>query len=331
MEKTNYWCYRIDRSKIQFFKEELDHGRLRQGWGWDEKQDLRNLEMDRGAKRNLPMFNKVKKNDILLVPALPSSGEVAIIKATEDWSKGYRFEIKKGQKDYGHIFPAEIITSFTRRNEHVSGNIRSTLRNPGRFWNINQYAEDVETLKNIKGDDLKKSKDYVSKMDSLVRNAFNESFEEDIFFNVLEDRFNHSFTSEEWEFVLVKGLQLMFPFYHVERVGGNKEKEHGTDILIKLPSIPGRQEYAIAIQVKDYKGVVGDHVIDQIKKADQYWESHELKLIDKWVIITEAEETLNGSLIENRTDVKIIFKEELKKLLGNFGKKMIGIGAEEDL
>ena len=325
MEKTNYWCYRIDRSKIQFFKDELYEGRLRQGWGWDEKQDLRKLEMDSGAKRNLPMFNKVKKDDILLVPALPSSGEVAIVKATEDWSKGYKFEIQKGQKDYGHIFPAEIITSFTRRNEHVSGSIRSTLRNPSRFWNINQYAEDVEVLQNIKDDELKKSKDYVSKMDSLVRNAFNENFNEDQFIKDLEDRFNHSFTSEEWEFILVKGLQLIFPFYHVERVGGNKEKEHGTDILIKLPSIPGRQEYAIAIQVKDYKGIVGNHVIDQIKKADQYWESQELKLIDKWVIITEAEGSLNGSLKDDQTDVKIIFKEDLKKVLGEIGKKMIGV------
>ena len=40
MGKKNYWGYRIDKSKISFFKNELNEGRLRQGWGWDEAQDL---------------------------------------------------------------------------------------------------------------------------------------------------------------------------------------------------------------------------------------------------------------------------------------------------
>lgn len=61
MSKRNYWCYRIDTSKIKYFESELTEGRLRQGWGWDDKQDLRNFKMDEGAGRNFAMFNRVKK------------------------------------------------------------------------------------------------------------------------------------------------------------------------------------------------------------------------------------------------------------------------------
>ena len=69
MGKKNYWCYRVDTSKIKFFTNELNEGRLRRGWGWDEAQDLRNFKLDEGAGRNRPMFNKVK-GDILLIPQL---------------------------------------------------------------------------------------------------------------------------------------------------------------------------------------------------------------------------------------------------------------------
>lgn len=61
----NYWGYRINKNKIDFFRSELEQGRLRQGWGWDSKQCLTRLEMDSGAKRNLPIFNKVKKRRYL--------------------------------------------------------------------------------------------------------------------------------------------------------------------------------------------------------------------------------------------------------------------------
>jgi len=85
MSTKNYWCYRIDTNRIKFFMDELNNGRLRQGWGWDERQNLREIKMDKGARRNLPMFNKVKKGDILLIPQLPTWGEIAVVEATDDW------------------------------------------------------------------------------------------------------------------------------------------------------------------------------------------------------------------------------------------------------
>jgi hypothetical protein len=42
----HYWGYRIAVDRIDFFRAELENGRLRQGWGWDNLQDLRNMKMD---------------------------------------------------------------------------------------------------------------------------------------------------------------------------------------------------------------------------------------------------------------------------------------------
>ena len=323
MSERNYWCYRIDTNKIKFFKKELHNGRLRQGWGWDEGQNLKDFKVDEGAGRNLAMFNKVKKGDILLIPQLPSWGHIAIAEATEDWSKGYRFEIDKSSGDYGHIFPAKFHKKFTRNNENVTGNLRSTLKNPSRFWSINHYSEDVESLLLIPEDGLVKKQDHQSRLTSIVGDVFTESFDETLFSDKLYDRFIEQFTREEWEFALVNGLSELFPFYQVERVGGKEEKNHGTDILIKLPSLLSDYEYAIAIQVKDYEGTVGNSVIKQINKADAYWESENLKLIEKWVIVTKAPRTSNLELAKNDSNVKVIFAGELKELLNRIGRRMI--------
>lgn len=325
MAKRNYWCYRIDTNKIKYFMDELNNGRLRQGWGFHKDQNLRILTMNRGAYRNRPMFNKVKKGDILLVPQLPDWGRVAIVEATQDWSEGYYFSIDK-YNDYGHIFPAKFIKSFTRNNENVTGNLRSTLKNPSRFWSINHYSDDVEHLLNIPEDGLVKKQDHQSRMTSLIGNVFNEVFSEKDFSDKLYDKFNEQFTREEWEFALTNGLQEVFPFYQVERVGGKEEKKHGTDILIKLPSLLSDYEYAIAIQVKDYEGSVEKtKLINQINKADSYWESENLKLIEKWVIITKAPKNTNSELSNNDSDVRIIFAEDLQELLNRIGKKIVGV------
>ena len=325
--ERNYWCYRIDTSQIKFFMEELNNGRLRQGWGWDNRQDLREFKMDEGAGRNRSMFEKVKKNDILLIPRLPSWGYVAIVEATEDWNLGYQFKIHETLEDYGHIFPASFIKKFTRKNENVTGNLRSTLKNPSRFWNINHYAEDVEKLLELSQDDLKERQDHYSRLTSITGDIFNDVFreqEEQDFKNKLYDKFMEQFTGEEWEFTLVNGLKELYPFYQIERVGGKDEENHGTDILIKLPSLLNDYQYAIAIQVKDYEGEVGQEVIDQINKADNYWENGNLKLIEKWVIVTKAPKEINEDIAKNESGVRILFAGEFKNLLSRIAKNIIG-------
>lgn len=325
MENRNYWCYRVDTTKTDYFTKELQEGRLRQGWGFNNKQDLRNFLMDEGAGRNRPMFNNVKKGDILLIPQLPNWGEIAIVEATEDWNVGYRFESDLEYGHFGHIFPARFCRKFSRNNENVTGNLRSTLKNPSRFWNINHYAQDVERLLVTEETELSRRQDYNSRFENAIGLVFRQVFDDKVFADKLFDKLTEQFTREEWEYALVYGLRTKFPFFQVDRVGGPEEKNHGTDILIKIPSILSNYEYAIAIQVKDYVGFVGTEVIDQINKADSYWDSRNLKLIEKIVIITKADKEQNKQLSDNESNVKFIFANELKQLLSEIGKTFIGM------
>jgi len=323
----NYWGYRIDTNKIEFFSNELAQGRLRQGWGYLEGQDLRKLTTDEGAKRNLSMFRKVKKNDILLVPNLPAWGCVAIVEATEDWEIGYRFDIIKEIGDYGHIFPARYIKHFLRSNEYVTGTIRATLKNLLRFWNIGHCGKDIEELLKMESSALETEQSYEDRFDNSIESAFYAVFDEKKFSDELYNELTKQFTSAEWETALVRGLKRIFPSYIIEKVGGASESEHGTDILMKIPGIIPNFQYCIAIQVKDYEGFVASDVIGQINKADKYWNSdlNAMKLIEKIVIVTRAEKDDNKQLLDNESGVRFIFSSGLKELLTDIGKAFVGI------
>ncbi|MBP7256055.1 MAG: hypothetical protein KBA13_03195 [Chitinophagales bacterium] len=311
----NYWCFRIDTNRQKFFKEEIFKGRLRQGWGWDEAQDLRNLKMDEGAGRNKPIFNNVKKGDILLVPQLPTWGKVIVVEATEDFNIGYQFSIDSKLGDYGHIFPVKYLKSFDRHNANIGGGIRSTLKNPSRFWNINHYANDVNHIFEYTDENsLNSIQNINDRLDSTIESTFNEIFDSNEFKNKLFENVLKQFTREEWEMVLVYGFKKIYPHFIVERVGGITEAKHGTDILIKIPSIVPDQQYAIAIQIKDYDNIVSSDVIDQINKADDYYRNLNLKLIEKIVIIIRSKKDQNTHLINNSSDVRFLFTEDLKQL-----------------
>ena len=93
----NYWGYRIDTRARDYFYEEIEKGNLRQGWGYMESQDLRlGKGTDESAKGNFPIYEKVKRGDILLVPRAGNWNNIAIVEATDDFCTGYRFEIDPG-------------------------------------------------------------------------------------------------------------------------------------------------------------------------------------------------------------------------------------------
>ena len=182
--RKNYWGFRIETQaeiREELFKE-LNNGKLRQGWGYKEEQQLPDTT-DKGARKNLRMYREVKKGDILLIPRVSDWEEVAIVEATEDWDTGYEFKIseiknKDGNKDFGHIFPAKFIESFNRRGSDVTANIRTSLKNRGRFWKMTHLSEEIENLqKNIQNNKEKISDE--EKMKSIISYAFNKVFNEE--------------------------------------------------------------------------------------------------------------------------------------------------------
>ena len=320
----HYWGYRINTDRANFFWEELENGRLRQGWGYDPGQDLRIKAVNEGAFRNLRMLN-VKKGDILLIPRIHQWNEVSIVEATEDWNLGYRYEIDQKHGDYGHIFPARFLKDFRRDSEAVSGDVRSSLRNPMRFWNMDRYGKSVEQILAAEQSILTTSQKPEDRFINSIVDVFGSAFDGSMFSNDLFDKMCNQVSAAEWEFVLVAGLKLLYPepYFHVQHTGGRSEVNHGTDITITFPSIAEETEYVIAIQVKDYEGYVARDVIAQINKAEAYFKEQNQILIDKIVIITKAPKDVNQMLVDNSGDVKFIFANELKTLLSVMGRQYI--------
>ena len=124
----------------------------------------------------LRIYNKVKKDDILLIPRCPSWDEVTIAIATEDFDKGYSYEIDDELGDYGHCFPAKIIKAFVRNNEKVSGQIRATIKNISRFWNIDHCEVDIERLISEKNVDLQSTQSYETSFGNAVYDSFESAF-----------------------------------------------------------------------------------------------------------------------------------------------------------
>ena len=69
--------------------------------------------------------------------------------------------------------------------------------------------------------------------------------------------------------------------------------------------------------------------MDQICKADDYfWKEEGSVLIDKYLIIIKAQSEINKNLIEyaEQNHVKILFDNDVKKLLSKMARAFIGDG-----
>ncbi len=318
MEKINYWGFRIDTSNRSYFYDEMLKGNLRQGWGYNVSQNLKSDKVDTSARRNLPIYNKVKKGDILLVPHIAEWDEIAIVEAVEDFDKGYKFEIDPQIGDYGHIFPARFLRCFSRNNINVDADIRETFKCRSRFWNINRCEEQIKKILEMPITELKTSSSYRER----IRKTVESSFENDIFSQKVYTKLNNLNQASEWEFVLCEGLRMICPdSYSIYTTSNKDEKKHGADIIIRIPGLLDNT-YIIAIQVKDFINEVDKKVIKQICKADEYFEKEEGSiLIDKYIFITRTEKDVNEELFEEAkmAGVKILFGRDIQKLLSKIG------------
>lgn len=328
--KTRYWGYRIATNEIKFFQDELAEGRLRQGWGHDG-QNLRGGRdnIDRATRKNLRML-EVKKGDVVLVPRLPTWGEVAIAEATEDWHAGYRFERAPDRTGFGHIFPARCVASFARSSLPVSGALRRTLRYQGRFWNIDDLGHDVEQIRRASSE----TRGAALTDDALIRGLvaavcweYGPKIEHDVI-----SRLHRGLEGKAWETVLAAILRERFPGAAVTHVGGPGEVATGTDVLVTVPGIVRDRDYAIAIQIKDYTGKIGaaatQRLIQQISKANTWGDDPDKKVIDRAVVLVRASEADNKDLVAEvgratGDEVTLVFKEDLEPMLLEFAQRVI--------
>jgi len=175
-------------------------------------------------------------------------------------------------------------------------------------------------IKNLEGN--RESTSVIENIKNIVSEQVKSYFNLKECCDKIVDEYNQKFVASQWEEVLKDILEKIYPGYKIKKTGGSKEEEHGTDVLVNIPGISISESYNIAIQVKHYKGKISDEnintIIDQVKKAEKYGrEEEEGKLIDKILVITPAKKEENPKLIEEckKEDIKVIFSEELKKLI----------------
>lgn len=327
--EKQYWGFRVDvrNSDVypDYYETELKEKQvLRQGWGYDESHNLKcwNREnVSRELRVNLRMYDEVKRGDIILIPRIPKWGTVTIAEVTGDWDTGYRFKINEEKGDYGHQFPAKYRTHFSRHNKHVSEDVASTLKCRSRFWNMSYHREGIENLLKQEPTDLINDQERRDRYVDAIRCSM-KSVNHDIETKIHKELAGQ-FADIGWEYALVEGLKALFPHFQVERTGGQRESEHGTDILVTMPSPLESVQYGIAIQVKDWQDVPSNSdindAIKQLQKADEGWpnvrrkEGLRIRIVEKIVIVTEAEQLPEG--FKHGDDIKILHSDKLKKLL----------------
>ncbi len=143
------YAFRVSQTYAHQLCEELEIGRLRQGWGYNENLNLRkdSAKKDRKAKRNFSIKDKVKKGDYLVVAYMPDKSQVSIAQATKDFSSGYVYDEKSLEcHDFGHIFPAKLIAVVPRKA--LSANLRNSFRCRLRFFTLQKHENEIRSLAN---------------------------------------------------------------------------------------------------------------------------------------------------------------------------------------
>ncbi len=322
-----------DEKHINFIYEELKKGRLRQGWGYQENQDLKTIysrkkektELDDRQKECWKRFRKmypeedgIQKGDYLLLPNLPQIGQWSIAKVTG----GYRFEIAKDHNDYGHILEVELLNPKTPINpysKYVSAELRKTAQCQGVLWNIDWYKKQMEELVSA----VNKGKDIITTVPSIEKmlNIHLKTL------NALDKQMRFEFRGAKFEEPVKRLLKAMYGNENVERRAGPKEK--GADFICTLTDkfqIP----YKIVVQVKMWEGEIRD-----LRPLKQIEESYSTESnVSAGVILTTAnsvEESFERKRkeLEGKLNIPIIvttkentwnlFLKYLPEISGNLG------------
>lgn len=135
------------------------------------------------------------------------------------------------------------------------------------------------------------------------------SFREPLHGSKLDERFR----AAEWEDVVVKTLESLYPEAEVRHTGGKNER--GVDILLRIPNqfaknIRDGSDWIILIQVKDYKGTIyGTEAIDQLRQGlDAYGQEGQIVTL---VVMSNAENidencSKAAQILENEKNIPVL-------------------------
>ena len=143
---------RTNRSIASWLWAEVTAGRLRQGWGYQPKQELtllrhrreRGEPLDRDdewAWPNRRMLadepDGMQVENLVLLPHLPAEWHWAVVRITGP----YRFKIDPERNDYGHILPVEVVLPDLTDTD-LTDELRWMRSYPARLRRLSRQAYD---------------------------------------------------------------------------------------------------------------------------------------------------------------------------------------------
>lgn len=162
---TMHWGIRTDTDNNRdYIWRELRQGRLRQGWGRREVEDLEVIARQlregepldewqrqtwRGNRRLLSAErDAVRIGDLAVLPHVAGYGTWTIARVTGP----YRYSIDDGRNymgkpDFGHILPVEVVTdAIPWHDPSHSDNLRKLMRQRQRMWSLEAVGDEVDDL-----------------------------------------------------------------------------------------------------------------------------------------------------------------------------------------
>jgi hypothetical protein len=156
-----YWVLRTSPWERPYLWAEALAGRLRQGWGVADEQNLEVIAaavrrgdpltgLQKEARLALRMLTSwdggMRLGDLVVAPNLPDYGRLSVFRVagSYEWSLAAP---RRWDERFGHILPVELVASnVDRRSPGVSDGLRAALRSQTRLYNITSYGGDVERL-----------------------------------------------------------------------------------------------------------------------------------------------------------------------------------------
>jgi hypothetical protein len=156
-----YWVMRTSPWERPFLWAEAQAGRLRQGWGTFDEQNLAVVadavshgrpltDRQRETRRALRMLTSwpggVRLGDAIVAPHLPNYGRLSVYEVSGSYEWLPAPPLKWGER-FGHVLPVKtLIRDVFRWDSRVTDALRGALRNQTRLYSIKAYGGDVEVL-----------------------------------------------------------------------------------------------------------------------------------------------------------------------------------------
>ena len=277
------WAMRTSRDTPEireFLWNELQQGRLRQGWGYcpDQNLDIVNplwaaggelTPVQRETRQHCRMGpgdgdDYMQPRDLVVVPNMPEDGQFTICEIDGD----YLFEIPQEPNDLGHIRPVThlgpgnqpLVVANTHRL--VSAPLQSSFRCRCRLWNISLHQECLDRII-VFGQDphnnLRMGSVPEERVEGIVAGMIPNL--RDNLADSLRDTLPQHLQAAQWEPVLRTALESLFRVT-IHHTGG--PNEHGADLEIVITNPFDERDWIVPVQIKDHQGDIADGVADNI-------------------------------------------------------------------